>query len=123
MAEQRLIPIPDSHRDPVPGARRTADVPPDDEIQLSIVVRRKAGGAEKALQAAAGEPPAPGGERRRRLAEEAGADEADRLTYRGREGAVHLPADLVGVVQAVLGLDNRPQARMHLKRGPALRDG
>lgn len=77
MAEQRLIPIPDSHRDPVPGARRTADVPPDDEIQLSIVVRRKAGGAEKALQAAAGEPPAPGGERRRRLAEEAGADEAD----------------------------------------------
>ena len=171
MAEQRLIPIPDSHRDPVPGARRTADVPPDDEIQLSIVVRRKAGGAEKALQAAAGEPPAPGGKRRRRLAEEAGADEADLerveqyvtgagmrvlsadaatrtvmvrataaqakaafgvslgryetdgLTYRGREGAVHLPADLVGVVQAVLGLDNRPQARMHLKRGPALRDG
>ncbi len=172
MVEQRLVAIPDSHRDPLPGARRTADVPPDDEIRLSIVVRRKAGGMGKALQAAgAGEPPGPGDERRRRLAEEAGADEADLervrryvtgagmrvesadaaartvvvcataaqasaafgvslghyetggLTYRGREGAIQLPADLVGVVQAVLGLDNRPQARTHLKLGGALRNG
>ena len=170
MVEQRLVAIPDSHRDPLPGARRTADVPPDEEIRLSIVVRRKAGGTGKALQAAAG-PPGPGDERRGRLAEAAGADEADLerveryvtdagmrvesadaatrtvmvrataaqasaafgvslgryetggLAYRGREGAVHLPAGLAGVVQAVLGLDNRPQARTHLKPGGALRDG
>src|ERR1700745_2496828 len=77
MDEQRLVAIPDSHRDPVPGARRTADVPPDDEIQLSIVIRRKPGGVEKAHQAAAGEPPVPDDERRRWLAGEAGADEAD----------------------------------------------
>lgn len=33
-----------------------------------------------------------------------------RGTYRGREGAVHLPSELGAVVEAVLGLDNRPQA-------------
>ena len=51
-----------------------------------------------------------------------GRYETGGLAYRGREGAVHLPADLVGVVQAVLGLDNRPQARTHLRLGGTLRD-
>jgi kumamolisin len=36
--------------------------------------------------------------------------------YRGREGTVELPAELDGVVTAVLGLDNRPQARPRLRR-------
>lgn len=36
--------------------------------------------------------------------------------FRGREGAVILPEALRGVVQAVLGLDNRPQARTHFRR-------
>lgn len=36
-------------------------------------------------------------------------------TYRGRTGPVHLPAELVGIVEAVLGLDNRPQARPHFR--------
>jgi len=36
--------------------------------------------------------------------------EHDGGTYRGRTGPVHLPDDLHGVVEAVLGLDNRPQA-------------
>jgi kumamolisin len=36
--------------------------------------------------------------------------------FRGREGAVMLPEALRGVVQAVLGLDNRPQARPHFRR-------
>jgi kumamolisin len=40
-------------------------------------------------------------------------------TYRGRVGSVHLPSDLQGVVQAVLGLDNRPQARSHLRIRPS----
>lgn len=31
-------------------------------------------------------------------------------TYRGREGAVHVPGDLDGVVEGVFGLDDRPQA-------------
>ncbi|RKF30542.1 protease pro-enzyme activation domain-containing protein [Paraburkholderia fungorum] len=36
--------------------------------------------------------------------------------YRGREGAVHLPAELEDSVVAVLGLDNRPQAQPHIRR-------
>jgi kumamolisin len=40
-------------------------------------------------------------------------------TYRGRTGAVHLPAALTGIVTAVMGLDNRPQARAHARVSPA----
>src|SRR5438270_418484 len=39
-------------------------------------------------------------------------------SYRGRIGAVHLPDELSGVVTAVLGLDNRPQARPHFRTRP-----
>jgi kumamolisin len=37
------------------------------------------------------------------------------VTYRGRAGSISLPATLSGVVEAVLGLDNRPQARPSLR--------
>src|SRR5258708_27650144 len=40
-------------------------------------------------------------------------------TYRGRTGAIQLPQELDGVVEAVLGLDNRPQARPHFRMRPA----
>jgi kumamolisin len=36
-------------------------------------------------------------------------------TYRGRTGPIHLPVELDGVVDAVLGLDNRPQAKPHFR--------
>ncbi len=36
-------------------------------------------------------------------------------TYRVREGSITLPAELIGPVQAVLGLDNRPQAQPHFR--------
>jgi kumamolisin len=36
-------------------------------------------------------------------------------TYRLREGSITLPAELVGPVEAVLGLDNRPQAQPHFR--------
>jgi kumamolisin len=36
--------------------------------------------------------------------------------FRGRTGPLHIPADLEGVVEAVLGLDNRPQAEPHFVR-------
>jgi len=39
-------------------------------------------------------------------------------SYRGRTGAIHLPDELHGVVTAVLGLDNRPQARPHFRTRP-----
>jgi kumamolisin len=40
---------------------------------------------------------------------------ADGSTYRGRTGPVHIPSELDGIVTAVLGLDNRPQARPHFR--------
>jgi len=35
--------------------------------------------------------------------------------YRVREGAICLPSELIGHVEAVLGLDNRPQAKPHFR--------
>ena len=39
----------------------------------------------------------------------------DGKTYRVREGSITLPDDLIGYVEAVLGLDNRPQAKPHFR--------
>ena len=36
-------------------------------------------------------------------------------TYRVRDGAIQLPGELQGAVTAVLGLDNRPQAKPHFR--------
>ena len=38
------------------------------------------------------------------------------VSFRGREGPVCVPADLAGVVEGVLGLDDRPVARPYLRR-------
>jgi len=37
-------------------------------------------------------------------------------TYRGRTGGIYLPTEWDGVVEAVLGLDNRPQAKPRFRR-------
>lgn len=39
-------------------------------------------------------------------------------SYRGRTGAILLPADLADIVEAVLGLDNRPQTAPHFRVRP-----
>jgi kumamolisin len=39
----------------------------------------------------------------------------DGVTYRVREGSIDLPTDLIGAVEAVLGLDNRPLAKPHFR--------
>jgi kumamolisin len=39
-------------------------------------------------------------------------------SYRGRTGAIQLPEELDGVVEAVLGLDNRPRAKPHFRVRP-----
>ncbi|MFK4434509.1 protease pro-enzyme activation domain-containing protein [Bacillus sp. RC54] len=36
------------------------------------------------------------------------------FTYRGRTGHVHVPEELADIVEAVLGLDNRPQVSPHI---------
>jgi len=40
-------------------------------------------------------------------------------SYRGRTGSVHVPAEVAGVIEAVLGLDDRPIAKPHFQRQPA----
>src|SRR6202042_3954013 len=40
----------------------------------------------------------------------------DTVEHRYREGALQIPAELAGIVVAVLGLDNRPQARSMARR-------
>ncbi|HEX3915509.1 MAG TPA: S53 family peptidase [Steroidobacteraceae bacterium] len=40
-------------------------------------------------------------------------------SYRGRTGAIQLPQALEGIVEAVLGLDSRPQAMPHFRIRPA----
>src|SRR5271156_5423487 len=37
------------------------------------------------------------------------------LEYQGRDGEVHVPPNLQGIVTGVLGLDDRPQARPHFR--------
>jgi len=44
--------------------------------------------------------------------------EHDGGSYRGRTGPVHLPDELNGIVTAVMGLDNRPQAHPHFRARP-----
>jgi kumamolisin len=41
------------------------------------------------------------------------------VLHRYREGALRVPAELAGIVLAVLGLDDRPQARPQFRRAPA----
>ncbi len=43
----------------------------------------------------------------------------DMVEHRYREGGLRIPAELAGIVLAVLGLDNRPQARAQFRRAPA----
>ena len=42
---------------------------------------------------------------------------SDGTTYRLREGGIYLPASIAQIVVAVLGLDNRPQAKPHFRFG------
>jgi len=39
--------------------------------------------------------------------------------FRGRTGSITVPEEIAGVITAVLGLDNRPQARPHFRLRPA----
>ncbi len=41
------------------------------------------------------------------------------VEHRYREGGLQIPAELDGIVLAVLGLDDRPQARAHFRHAPA----
>jgi len=40
----------------------------------------------------------------------------DGTTYRARQGGLSVPSELAGVIVGVFGIDNRPQARAHLRK-------
>lgn len=51
-----------------------------------------------------------------------GRYEANGRVYRGRQGVVQVPRRIAGIIDAVLGLDDRPQARRRRRtRGPIRR--
>ncbi len=50
-----------------------------------------------------------------RQARSAAPGGSDQVEHRYREGALQVPAAIDGIVLAVLGLDNRPQARAHFR--------
>ncbi len=133
------LPVPGSRRRALPGARRMGDADPAQPVFVTVVlrsgddpgtgdaaqadvdrVRRLASGS--GLEVVSVNLPARSVRLRGTTAgmQSAfgvmlGVYRADGLTYRGREGSIYIPADLDGVVVAVLGLDNRPQARAHFK--------
>jgi kumamolisin len=137
--------IAGSRREPLPGARRVGDADPHDPVRVTVVLRRAAPrsgapaepdelalverfAAEYGLSATAVSPAARSVGLLGTVAQvnaafgvSLGRYEAGGLTYRGREGDIHVPAALGGVVVAVLGLDERPQARAHFRiaRDPA----
>jgi kumamolisin len=164
MARRReQSPVPGSHREPVPGARKVGAAKPDERVEVTVLVRPRSGGGVS-LDELAAQPP---GKRehltREQLAELEGADPDDirrvaafakehgldvieqsaaqrsvklggtveamsrafgttldrydspRGEYRGRTGPVHVPKALEPIVEAVLGLDDRPQAAPHFR--------
>jgi kumamolisin len=154
------VPLTGSEREPLPGARRVGDADPEEELEVTVVLRPRRGGrvvrgaeelgllrpAEKrhltarTLASARGADPddvarvsafarAHGLTVRRRSAGsrsftlrgtagefssalhvELGRWEHEDGSYRGRVGAVHLPAELEPVVDGIFGLDDRPQS-------------
>jgi kumamolisin len=165
-SDSQYVELPGSVRQPFAGARRVADAPADEPVEVTVLLRRKDGDATDAFAAHAERDPVAREdlsadqlaarfgasdddvEKVRRFAKDNGLEVVDEsaaqrrvelrgaaaamgqafgvslgryendegLRYRGREGAVQVPAELDGVVTAVLGLDDRPQARPRLVR-------
>jgi kumamolisin len=149
----KKAPIPGSERLPI--GTRVSDVPKDEVVEVSIILKPKARAAAPLTTGATVS--------REEFAASHGADPAaieqvkafakeynltvtqvsperrtvklegtvDNLTkafevqldryehqgqqYRARTGSIHIPAELAGSVEAVLGLDDRPQAKPHLR--------
>ncbi|HZS25521.1 MAG TPA: S53 family peptidase [Gaiellaceae bacterium] len=137
-----LVPLSGSERSPVPGAERVGDVDPRSDVDVTIVVRRGPDGAgadaedmeavERFVRTAGMEVVSADAVRRVVIVHATAAQaatafgvelaryEADGVEYRGREGVIHVSADVAERIDAVLGLDDRPQARMYLQLGPPI---
>jgi kumamolisin len=163
MPRRKHVPIEGSEREPVEGAHRIGPAPPEERVEVTVVVRARATEPD-ALELLSAQPPVERRYMTRRAYEQAaGADPADLQrvaafaaeqgldvrwsdaarrsvgiagtvaqmnaafrtklayyespvgSYRGRTGPVQVPAELVDVVEAVLGLDDRPQSTTHFR--------
>jgi len=147
------VPLPGSDRSP--AGTRVGDVPKDEVIEVSVILKPKArieapqtgGGAITREEFAARYGAYPGAidqvkafareynltvtevapERRTVKLEGTAGDlskafdvpferyEIEGTQYRARTGAVHVPAEIAGSIEAVLGLDNRPHVKPHFR--------
>jgi kumamolisin len=167
MADQRepLRELPDSRRAPTPGAVHSGALDPEEQIELTLVLRRRRdlspdaveghtltatelgdryGASPADIEQARDVITAAGAEvlhvdaasRRIRATGAAGVWSAlfgteltnvtspdpttgQPIEHRHRTGTLHAPAPLADVVVAVLGLDNRPQARANFRWAPS----
>lgn len=141
MQRQSHIPVTGSERVPVAGARQTGRAPGDERVEITVVVRPAGGNGDAGAAAADlerveafaqthGLELLGASAARRSVALRGTVAQMERAfltklsqwespqgSYRGRVGAVHIPASLADVVEAVLGLDDRPQASPHFRAG------
>jgi kumamolisin len=138
MPHEPLIPLPGSERASLPGAVDAGPADPDARAELTVVLRREAPGELGATAAdvelvrsvlsglGLSVTSADAASRRVKVAgtvaELAAAFgtslrmvSSGGVTHRYREGGLFVPRSLDGVVTAVLGLDDRPQARPHFR--------
>lgn len=140
-------PVPGSARVAPVGAFRIADADADEQVEVTLVVRRDPMGEQvaadpydlDAVHAFAAEHDlaviVTHGEARAVTVggSVAAMNDAFRVDlgryahqgvlYRGREGDIHVPAELDGIVVAVLGLDERAQARTPHRASPRAQGG
>jgi kumamolisin len=95
------------------AARNSLDVIERSAAQRTVIVSGKVSDVNRAFAVDLGlyEVPPRREEEPRRSRGGSRSAEREREVYRGYEGTVHLPADLVPVVEGVFGLDNRRMAR------------
>ncbi len=112
-----------SERRALPNAKDEGPVEGSERIEVTLVTRRRAALPREYVDG-------PATMTREDLAERHGADPADLslrratspnptggapVTHRYRVGGLQLPAELDGIVTAVIGFDDRPQVRPHLQ--------
>ena len=146
MPDEPLVPLPGSERAPLPGATETEPVDASARAELTLVLRRRAPGALGAadediervrsvltglglsvteVHAASRRIKVAGtiGELSDAFGTSVRMVRTHGVRHRYREGALYLPRSLDGVVEAVLGLDDRPQARPHFRAAVAAPPG
>jgi kumamolisin len=156
MASSKKVPLPGSDRRP--AGMRTGNVPQDEVVEVSVILKPKtpmaapqSGGAAISREEFAARHGADPGvidqvkalakdynltvtevapERRTVRLQGSAADmskafgvsfdryEIEGTKYRARTGAVQVPAEMVGSIEAVLGLDNRPHVKPHFRLHP-----